>query len=88
MKTLVIDILSPPSTSLNNKNCEVLFNILGFMKKAEEIAINLTDKSFSHFLITIGNISPNYICLTNVISDIININPFTYIIIDQYSFFW
>lgn len=84
IEALLIDVLSTPFTVFNNKNSKALFTLLGLVEKAEKIAINLANRSFSHFLITIGNVFYNHINSTNVAYDTINKNLFAYIAIDQY----
>lgn len=59
--------------------------MLGFVKKVEEMNINLANRSFSLFLITIGNVLPNHISSTNTAYDISDINLFAYIVTNQYS---
>ena len=54
------------------------------MEKAEEIATNLANRSFSHSLITIGNILSNHINFANIACDTINTDPFAYIAINWY----
>lgn len=56
------------------------------MKKAEEIAINLANRLFNHFLIIIYNVLPNHINSANVFYDTINTDLFTHIGINQYLF--
>ncbi len=56
------------------------------MEKAEEMATNLTERSFSHSLITIGNVSPNHISLAHATCDMSDTNLIAYSAIDQYSF--
>ncbi len=85
LEALVIDVLSPPSTVLNNENSKAFFISLGLIEKAEEMAINLANRSFSHSLITIGNILPNHISLANAAYDMSDTNPFTYIATNRYS---
>lgn len=84
MKALIIDVLLLLSTVLNNENSKTFFKLLNLMEKAEEIATNLADRSFSHFFIIISNILPNYIRSDNIVCDISDANPFTYITTDQY----
>lgn len=84
IKALLVDILLPPSIILNNENFEVFFTLLNLVEKAEEMAINLANRSFSHFFITISNVSPNHINSANTAYNIIDINPFAYIATDQY----
>lgn len=50
------------------------------------MAINLANRSFSHSLITIGNVSSNYINSANIAFDTIDKNLFAYIAIDQYLY--
>ena len=85
MEALLIDVPSPPSTVLNNENSEAFFTSLGLVEKAEEMATNLADRSFSHSLTTIGNVSPNHINSANAACEIIDTNPFAYIATDRYS---
>ena len=84
IEALLIDVPSPPSKVLNNENSEAFFTFLGFVEKAEEIATNLTNRSLSHFFITIGNVSSYYINSANAICKIIDTNSFPYIATDQY----
>lgn len=84
IKILIIDILSSPSATFDNENSETFFTSLGFVEKAEKMAINLANKSFSHFLFTIGNVLPNYMNSAYAICDSIDTNLFTYIAINQY----
>ena len=86
MEALIIDIPSPPFTVLNNETFEVFFTLLGLVEKAEKMATNLANRSFSHFFITIGNISPNYINSANAACDTIDINLFAYIATNRYLF--
>lgn len=91
IKLLIIDVLSPLSRVLNSKNSKTFFILLGLIEKAEEMATNLTNRSFSHFFITIGNVSPNHINSANTTCDIINTNLFAYITSDWYlsdKFYW
>lgn len=74
------------SIVLNNKNSKAFFTLLSLIKKASEMIINLANRLFSHFFITIGNISPNYINSVNTTYNIIDTNLFTYITINQYLF--
>lgn len=50
------------------------------------MTINFTNKLFSHFFITISNILPNHIYSINIAYNIIDINLFSYITINQYLF--
>ncbi len=86
MEALVTNVLSPPSIVPNNKNSKAFFTSLGLVEKAEEMATNLADRSFSHSFITIGNVSPNHISLANAACDMSDTNLFAYIATDQYSF--
>lgn len=52
------------------------------MKKAEEMATSLADRSFSHFLSTIGNVLSNYIDFAYTAYDTIDTNLFPYIAIN------
>lgn len=67
------------STVLNNENYKAFFTLLGFIEKAEKMAINLADRLFSHSFITIGNVLPNHINFAYAAYDIINLNFFAYI---------
>lgn len=69
-----------------NKNFKAFFTLLSFVEKIEKIATNLTDRLFSHFFITIGNILSNYINPTNAVYNIINTNFFAYIVTNQFLF--
>ena len=82
MKALLIDVPSLPSTILNGENFEAFFTLLGLVEKAEEIATNLANRSFSHSLIIIGNVLPNHISSANAACDTINTDPFAYIAIN------
>lgn len=82
IKILVIDILSPPSAVLNNKNLKAFFTLLSFVEKIEEMIINFTNRSFTHSFIIIDNVSPNHISLANAACNISNTNLFIYIVND------
>lgn len=74
IEVLIINILSPPSATLNDKNSETFFTLLGFVKKAEEMTTNLANRSFNHFLFTIGNVLPNYMNSVYAAYDLIDTN--------------
>ena len=86
MEALLIDISSIPSIVLNNKNSKAFFTSLGLVEKAKEMATNLANRSFSHSLTTIGEISLYYINSANAAYKLIDINLFAYIAIDWYLF--
>lgn len=79
IEALIIDVPSLPSVALNNENSEAFFTLLGFVKKAEEMATTFTNKLFSHSFFTISKISPNATYNNTIDSDC-----FTYIATDQY----
>lgn len=85
MEALIIDVPSPPSTVLNDENSEAFFTSLGLVQKAEEMATNLADRSFSHSLITIGNVLTNNISPANASCNMPDTNPFAYIATNRYS---
>lgn len=76
IESLIIDVLSSTSGTLNDENFEVFFTLLSFVEKVEEIAITLTKKLFSYFLLTISKVFSNATC------NIIDSNCFTYIAIN------
>lgn len=78
IEVLIIDILSPPSTILNNENSEAFFTLLSLVKKAEKMAAALANRLFSHFLFTIDKVFPNATC------NIIDSGLFAYIITNGY----
>lgn len=82
IQVLVIDIPSLPSTNFNDENFETFFTLLGFVEKAKEMAINFTNRLFSHSLITISNALPNHINSTNTACDMSDTNLFAYIATD------
>lgn len=84
MEALLIDVLSPPFTIFNNEKFKAFFILLGLVEKAKQMAINLADRSFSHYLIIIGNILSNYINSANATCDTINKDPFTFIAINRW----
>lgn len=84
MEALLIDVPAPPSIVLNNKNSKVFFILLGFVEKAEKMAIKLANRLFSHFYITIENVSPNGINSANAACGTIDTNLFAYIAINRY----
>ena len=84
MEVLIIDVPSPPSTVLNDETFKAFFTLLGLVQKAKEMTTNLADRSFSHSLITIGNVLHNYINSANAACDTIDTNPFAYIATDWY----
>lgn len=85
IEILIIDVLLLLLAIFNNKNFKTFFTSLGFIEKAEEIAINLANKSFNYFFFIIGNVLPNYMNSTYTICNPIDINPFAYIPTNQYS---
>lgn len=85
MKALQIDVLLPQSIVYNVENLEVYFTLIGLVKKAEEMTINLANRSFSYFLIIISNLSPNYINSAYTARDIIDTNLFANIASNRYS---
>lgn len=48
------------------------------------MATNFTNRSFTHFFITIGNVLPNYINSTKATYEIFNTNLFAYVAINRY----
>lgn len=84
IKALLIDIPLLPSIVLNNENSKSFFTLLSLVEKAKKIAINLADRSFSHFLIIISKVSPNHINSANAACDIINTDLFAYFATNQY----
>lgn len=84
IKVLIIDALLPPSISFDNKNSKTFFNSLGLEEKTPEVATTLANKSFSHSLSIIGNISSNIINSVDTNCNTIDLDPFTYIATDQY----
>lgn len=85
IEVLVIDILSLPFTISNNEDSDTFYISLGLIEKAKEMATNLTNRSFSHFLMTISNILLNHISSANVACDIFDTNIFDYIATNPYS---
>lgn len=84
MEVLIINVLSPPSATFNHKNSETFFTLLGLVKKAEEMATNLANRSFSHSLFTISNVLLNYMNSVYPAYDPIDTNLFAYIATNQY----
>lgn len=54
------------------------------MEIARKMVTNLTNKLFTHFLITIGNVSLHFINFVNTAYEIINTNSFIYIASKKY----
>lgn len=75
IQRLLLDIPSLLFIVFNNENSKAFFILLGFMEKAEEMITNLANRSFSLFLINIGNVSFNHINSTNATCDKIETNP-------------
>lgn len=48
------------------------------------MAINFANRSFSHSLLTLGNVSSNHIHSNNAVCKIIDVNLFVYIANNQY----
>ncbi len=85
MEASVIGVPSPPSTISNDENSKAFFTLLSLVEKAGEMATNLTNRSFSYSLITIGKVSLNHISLANATNNMSDINLFAYIATNQYS---
>lgn len=83
---MIIDVLSPLFTTLNDENSEAFLISLDFMEKADEMTTNLANRSFSYFLFTISNVSASSIKSANTNYDIINTNSFVYTATDRYLF--
>lgn len=86
MKALVINTLLPIFIHFDNKNFKTFFTLLGFKEKIGKIGFIFGNKFFSYFLSTIGNVLFNFININNTNSNIINLNTFVYIAINQYLF--
>lgn len=84
IEALVIDILLLPSTFFYNQNLKAFFTLLGLVKKAKEMATNLTNRSISHFFITIDNILLTHISSAHTACNISDSNFIIYIAINQY----
>lgn len=84
IKAVLINILLSQSTVLYIKNSKAFFTLLELVKKAMKIAINLANRLFSQFLITISTVSSNYINSANAAYNIINKDFFAYIVINKY----
>lgn len=86
IKALQIDFPSTPFRVYNKKTFDAFFTSIGLVQKAEEMAINLANKSFRHSFITIGNILSNHIIFANAAYEIINTNLFPHITVYWYLF--
>lgn len=84
MKTLLIDVPSPPLIVPNNKNSKIFFMLLSFVKQAKKMATIFANRLFNYFLIIIDNILPNHINFANATCNTIQTNLFAYIITDRY----